>query len=234
VNSSQDPQSTTLASSQHNSPFTLYTGREFTFRYMKAPLPVSSSSPLPLFVYGTLMAPAVVETLIQRPIPGRPAALVSTSESGRGEHHEYEYSRHPVLGQAYPGLVDWTTQPSLVKRSSSDGTPGSTNWIRGLLYCDLTEEEMEQLDYFEGDQYEKELCNVQLVTGSNMGELAVDSRSDISNCSGVTIQATVYVWTNPVSELDVAQDWSFDHFVQNHLSDYVLTNVQPCRDDFLK
>jgi Gamma-glutamyl cyclotransferase, AIG2-like len=200
------------------------------FRYMKAPLPIASSSPLPLFVYGTLMAPAVVETLIQRPIQGRPANLISSSKKRSRDDQEYEYSRHPVLDQAYPGLVNWTTQPSFVKRSSIDNGAGHTSLIRGLLYSDLTDEEMEQLDFFEGDQYGKELCYVQLVAGSSIGE--TDGTS--SNSSDKTIQALVYVWTNPVSELDITQDWSFDNFVQKRLSDYVVTNVQPCRDNFLE
>lgn len=199
---------------------------------MKAPLPISSSSPLPLFVYGTLMAPAVVETLIQRRIQGRPTDLISTSERRSSDRPEYEYTRHPVLGQAYPGLVNWTTQPSFVERSSNDRKSGRASRIRGLLYCDLTDEEMEQLDFFEGNQYGKELCNVQLVVSSNGNETEVTSRSDDGNSSDATIQAMVYVWTNPLSELDLMQEWSFDHFVKNHLSDYVVTNVQPCRDDF--
>ena len=175
------------------------------------------------------MAPAVVETLIRRPIQGRPADLISSSNSACKQIDDYEYSRHPVHGQAYPGLVNWTSQ-SVSSRPFSIDRNGCTKLVRGLLYFNLTDGEMEQLDYFEGDQYAKELCNVQLVS-NGIRDDTLDTMDEVRP-SDALVQAMVYVWSNPISELDVSKDWSFDEFAQNHLSDYVITNVEPCRDEF--
>jgi Gamma-glutamyl cyclotransferase, AIG2-like len=205
--------------------------------------PIQSSSPLPLFVYGTLMAPAVIETLISRQVFGRPAQLPATSKSTAvattksdniDSSDDYQYSRHPVNGQVYPGLVNWTTTQASLERPQQYAKHGQ-NFIVGRLYCDLTEDDMQRLDFFEGDQYSKELCNVQLFPNSDNKDI-VDRKSETADVDNSVkhevVQAVVYVWTHPRTELDLTQDWSYNIFEQEKLSMYLETNVKPCRDQF--
>jgi gamma-glutamylcyclotransferase (GGCT)/AIG2-like uncharacterized protein YtfP len=85
-----------------------------------------------LFVYGTLMAPEVVETLLGRLPPNQPATLQG-------------YRRHPVLQQVYPGLVE----------ASND------NCVRGILFCDLQPSDWQRLDRFEDKEYTRVQVKVQ-------------------------------------------------------------------------
>ena len=137
-----------------------------------------------LFVYGTLMAPSVVETLIGR-LPRHSAAFLAG------------YRRHPVRTQRYPGIVPAADTSSVVE---------------GVLYQELTASELQRLDWFEDDEYTRTDVRVQ---GSS---------------SGTKFEATqVYVWTNPLEELDVSRDWDWDHFCAEHLEDYLRDVVRPCR-----
>ena len=185
---------------------------------MKAPTPVMSSvSKVPLFVYGTLMSPVVMESLIQRRVQGQAVRLLPSSYIPpltdvtvpiSNEERRYDYSRHPVRSAVYPGLVHWNT-------SNIDETMNLTkNDVCGLLYNNLTESEMKQLDEFEGDQYTKELCYVQRQpNNSNIDELMY-SKDDV-------VQAMVYVWSYPLSDLDLSKDWSYATFEEKHLATYL-------------
>ena len=82
-----------------------------------------------LFVYGSLMAPEVMQGLLGRLPPHCPAIL-----SG--------YIRHPVRHQPYPGLIP----------CSQTGDNASSNTL-GVLYNELYEQEMKRLDWFESSDY---------------------------------------------------------------------------------
>jgi len=88
-----------------------------------------------LFVYGTLMAPSVIETVIGRVPAGCRARLAG-------------FVRHPVHGRVYPGMIPSTS-------------PSSTT--TGFLYKDLTDLEMKRLDYFEDVEYTRRNVNVVLL-----------------------------------------------------------------------
>ena len=86
----------------------------------------------PVFVYGTLSSPQVVETLLGRP----PTVIFPPAQL----HH---YSRHPVKGFVFPAMI-----PNPEKR------------VDGFLIEDLNEKELELFDWFEGDEYSRKVVEV--------------------------------------------------------------------------
>lgn len=153
-----------------------------------------------LFVYGTLMAPEVMQCLVGRVPPCTPAVL-------RG------YTRHPVVGFCFPGII----------RAAADN--GARSVVRGLLYTDLTRDELALMDWFEDKEYTR--TNVEVETS-----LTVDD-NDPKPFAKTTSQSTqVYVWTNPLNELNVEVEWDYNCFRQQHLSDYLVKTVEPCRVEF--
>jgi gamma-glutamylcyclotransferase (GGCT)/AIG2-like uncharacterized protein YtfP len=84
----------------------------------------------PLFAYGTLMFPAVVQSVIGRVPTSRPATIQG-------------YRRLEVTGESFPGLIE------------GDGAS-----IQGLLYYDLGKDEWERLTAFEDDFYDLEEVTV--------------------------------------------------------------------------
>ena len=82
-----------------------------------------------LFAYGTLMFPAIINSVIGRVPRGQPAVVKG-------------YRRLVVLGEQFPGLV----------RDGQEDVPG-------LLYQDLTAEEWKRLSAFEDEFYDlQEVC----------------------------------------------------------------------------
>ena len=151
--------------------------------------PVVSSA----FCYGTLMAPEVMQILLGRVPPQQSAVLLGS------------FRRHPVLNFVYPGLI----------RAKGDLSTGQQG-IQGVLYRDLTENELKRLDYFEGSDYEKISCDVETIEENEK----------------VTTQ--LYLWINPSSELDLTRTWSYEQFYRNNLASYLVNAVQPCRDEYDK
>jgi gamma-glutamylcyclotransferase (GGCT)/AIG2-like uncharacterized protein YtfP len=78
----------------------------------------------PLFAYGTLMFPAVIQSVVGRVPTSRPATILG-------------YRRLEVTGESFPGLIE------------GDGAS-----IEGLLYFDLAKNEWERLTAFEDDFYD--------------------------------------------------------------------------------
>jgi Gamma-glutamyl cyclotransferase, AIG2-like len=173
-----------------------------TAAFRSAPT-MALSSQKPLFVYGTLMAPEVVQTLIGRAPVGRPARLVDRS-----------YTRHPVQDHVFPGLIRRDNQNG---GGDSDGSG-----VCGILYNDLNADEMIRLDAFEGEEYVKESCRVQLLDD--------DKLDDHSRLLITTVEANLYRWANPVDELDLEQAWSYETFRSLHLAKYLTGTVQHYRD----
>lgn len=99
-----------------------------------------------LFVYGTLMAPEVIQVLIDR-VPIHEAATLQ-------QHDRHIYRRHPVKGFYFPGLIK--------KHRVIVEDPDNDVHIQGILYRDLTASEIQILDYFEDTEYTKDDCQVKL------------------------------------------------------------------------
>lgn len=166
-----------------------------------------------LFCYGTLMAPEVMRTLLGRAVPGRSAHLVPSTRGGGG------YRRHPVRGRAYPGLI---------VHAAMAAPP-----VRGVLFDDLSDADMRRLDRFEGVEYVKEACTVQVLrhSGGDGDDLDDESNATSTTSTSICNNAIVYLWANPVTELDVTSEWSYENFREQHLADYLIRSVQPCRDE---
>lgn len=88
-----------------------------------------------LFCYGTLQLPTVLEAVIGRRLRGMRAALTG-------------YGAFEVRRAEYPGLLR---------------LPGQTTW--GLLYENLSRPELNVLDRFEGDLYQRRHLVVRRVDG---------------------------------------------------------------------
>jgi len=78
----------------------------------------------PLFAYGTLMFPAIIESVIGR-VPNSCPAMIKG------------YRRLEVAGESFPGLI-----------KEKDET------VEGLLYVNISRDEWERLTAFEDDFYE--------------------------------------------------------------------------------
>ncbi|GAX19648.1 hypothetical protein FisN_19Hu230 [Fistulifera solaris] len=131
-----------------------------------------------LFVYGTLMAPPVIQTLLGR-VPPHGTALLP------------HYRRHPVRNQVYPGMI-------FEKGAMT----------QGILYYGLTPKEIARLDWFEDVEYTRR----PVIVTMDAKETATET----------------YVWTNPLSELQLDAEWSIEDFSQTHLTRFLEQTVQPC------
>jgi hypothetical protein len=198
------------------------------YNSMKTPnIPSSSlTSSLPLFVYGTLISPIVMESVIQRKSVGRPARLLpsSSSRSETATTNEscklYNYSRHPVRGQVYPGLVHWNITSEPFRSEFLWGKKEGMEYVCGLLYSDLTDAELELLDTYESDQYNREQCHVKLFS-TDVDDHSMVTTTALDRSTNQSIMAMVYVWANPLTELDLSKDWSYTTFEQEHLKNYI-------------
>lgn len=156
-----------------------------------------------LFVYGTLMAPEVVETLVGRLPPSRTAWL-----SG--------FSRHPVVKCVYPGIIPLSQQEA----TAATATVARPSKVQGILFTELTDEELEIMDWFEDVEYTRTNVNVIVKEEGN------DSNKE------TLIPTQVYVWTNPLQQLHLSQTWDYERFRAQNLADYLVRTVQPCLTEF--
>lgn len=154
-----------------------------------------------LFVYGTLTAPEVMQTLVGRLPPCCPAVLEG-------------YSRHPVINFVFPGIIPSSSLPA----STDKSLPGQVSAVPGILFMELTDAEMEILDWFEDVEYTR--TNVSVITEKEKQKQLVPTQ--------------VYVWTNPLEELDLTRPWDYEQFRKERLSQYLVETVRPCLDEFNK
>jgi hypothetical protein len=122
------------------------------------------------------------------------------------------FARHPVRSRVYPGVVAVDSKSEV-----------ATAPVSGLLYTQLSPSEMKRLDWFEGSEYQR--MDVAVETGESV---VIDSK--LSN-PAASVVAHMYVWSDPIEDLDVSQDWSYDDFRTRHLSRYLQTSVRPCLDE---
>lgn len=186
------------------------------------------------------MAPEVIETLIGRAPRGQPALLQPPPATILGNS---QYSRHPVKNFVFPGLIrryshrqdNDDTDATISKEPKNDSSAGVTEelLVQGVLLNDLNDLEMNQLDIFEGDEYVKEACTVQLLLDNDTDD---DKRSNNSKSrkdedtadskSLVYHDAILYLWAKDVADLDTTRPWSYEAFRQNDLEAYLRGTVQ--------
>ncbi len=88
-----------------------------------------------LFAYGTLMIPSMVRQLIEREVSSIPGRLDG-------------YACYEVKHQIYPAIV-----------------AAHESNVSGVIYKNLSEEDLEKLDVYEGDMYERTCVEVKITDG---------------------------------------------------------------------
>jgi hypothetical protein len=132
-----------------------------------------------LYTYGTLQAASIIEHIVGRPLSGVPARLEG-------------YARFRVRERAYPAIVE---------------AVGAE--VEGVLYAGLDAAELERLDVYEGDLYERR--DVSVWVGS-MAERAV-----------------TYVLRAELRHQLSDEPWDFAGFLRDHLDDYLALISQTSR-----
>eukprot|EP00557_Chaetoceros_sp_GSL56_P007385 CAMPEP_0176493894 /NCGR_PEP_ID=MMETSP0200_2-20121128/9789_1 /TAXON_ID=947934 /ORGANISM="Chaetoceros sp., Strain GSL56" /LENGTH=166 /DNA_ID=CAMNT_0017891581 /DNA_START=109 /DNA_END=605 /DNA_ORIENTATION=- len=152
------------------------------------------------FVYGTLMAPEVLTTLIDRVPDNHVPAFLPP-----------EYSRHPVIGQVYPGVI---ARDDKIKNQqiSSDDPCFLEKWndiksscVSGVLLSGLNDRELKVLDWFEDVDYTRTTIPLLIC------------KDDILE----KIDADVYIWSAGEELLSLDSHWDYDVFLTEKLSDYL-------------
>jgi AIG2-like family. len=164
------------------------------------------------FVYGTLMAPEVLTTLIDR-VPDNiaPAFLPP------------EYSRHPVIGQVYPGVTaareDKVKQPTISSCEQENPyyleiwNDVKSSCVSGVLLSGLNDRELKVLDWFEDVDYTRTTIPVLLDKDGILEK----------------IDADVYIWSAGEELLNLDSPWDYNVFRAEQLTDYLKLTVVPCR-----
>jgi gamma-glutamylcyclotransferase (GGCT)/AIG2-like uncharacterized protein YtfP len=129
------------------------------------------SSRLQLFVYGTLQLPDILHAVVGERWQGTAAVLDG-------------YARYRVRGKPYPAIV---AAPS-----------GS---VSGLLYSEVGALELEQLDRYEGELYERRTLGVRV--------------------GGSTLSAFGYVLGDRHHSLLSTESWDLAAFERDHLAEYL-------------
>jgi Gamma-glutamyl cyclotransferase, AIG2-like len=161
-----------------------------------------------IFIYGTLLAPEVLHTLLQ----SNPTAAVTTKYAARLWGH----SRYAVRSQVFPGLIPAASIPPIKKTEMTPDSP----FVDGLIVTGLSDREVKILDWFEGDEYCRTDCKCELI----------EEHSNDRAREKQFMDTQVYIWSNPVADLDLATPWDYDKFRSQYLSDYVKFTVQRCVD----
>ena len=163
------------------------------------------------------MSPDVLRELLGR-VPGmRPRAVLSS------------YSRHPVLGRVYPGVVP--APPTGPDNAGGMPTTTTTNAVEGILLLDITPLEMRCLDWFEEEGVDYKRSNVQVtVPLRSFNENGQpNENNDRENSDVEIIETNAYIWLLGSSKLDLSCDWDYGMFLRKHLDWYLETTVKPCR-----
>ncbi|MCJ1285444.1 hypothetical protein MMC26_004784 [Xylographa opegraphella] len=152
------------------------------------------------FFYGTLMAPQV----LHRVIYGTTAPTAQQKSSLKIESAILEgYSRHKVRGCDYPAII-----PSSTSSTSAQGIHS----VRGTLVTGLSAQNVFRLDVFEGDEYNRQKVDVQVIS---------DGAGDGSGGSGeIAVEAETYVWIDGAERLEEGE-WDFETFVREKLGRWV-------------
>uniref|UniRef100_A0A6U5II36 Putative gamma-glutamylcyclotransferase n=1 Tax=Corethron hystrix TaxID=216773 RepID=A0A6U5II36_9STRA len=175
----------------------------------------------PLAVYGTLLSPNLLRSLLGRLPPVTAGILLPDHRPDPNKL----LARRRVRDQAYPGLL-------LMDRADVDG---DVDPIRVAILDDLTEREMAILDAYEDDEYSRTTVTVRPTCRVSQGggreilqnEEACDwalgrgKSFDVEWDVGDSVLAQVYLWTapNPERDLELETQWvpSLHFFPVEHL-----------------
>jgi len=161
-----------------------------------------------VFVYGSLMAPPVVQELVGRLPPSIPHPV-----------RLWGHSRHPVKNQAFPAVIPAAT-------ANSNQQQGS--FVDGMIWCELSDWEMKVLDFFEDVEYQRTKVQVEPLSQQQQSS----SSEDDATTKKTLLEVDAYVWANPQSELELDKDWNFEQFSSQRLEEYLQNTVRPYRAEF--
>lgn len=164
-----------------------------------------------IFVYGSLLSKTLLETIVRRFPEGQQAALKG-------------YSRLALKKRPYPGLVETSSlvidnfpeqfHQQLQERGSVCESIRSggvclpdIDLVLGMVYFELTSDEISRLDAYEGDEYKKVKIDATLIP------------------CGAVVPVQVYVWNGTSS--DLFGIWDYQQFKREHLKSYVDA-IQRC------
>ena len=125
-----------------------------------------------IFTYGTLMVTDVFRTVTGKTYQKQKAVLEG-------------YSRFRLAGKHYPGIV----------KTADDR-------VEGIVYLNITENDMAKLDEFEGDLYAREEVAVKLENGGRINATAYIVKKGHENCLS-------------------NEPWNLDEFIIHHLNDFL-------------
>ena len=124
-----------------------------------------------LFTYGTLTFPEVMEAILGYRPEMLQAELVG-------------YMRSSLKDRYYPGII-----------------PARSSSCTGVVYFHLDEWSLNELDEFEGDEYDRQTVTVQTL--------------------GSVVEAYTYVIKPSCGHLVNHEPWNIIRFEENHLADYL-------------
>ncbi|KAK9475231.1 uncharacterized protein V1510DRAFT_410408 [Dipodascopsis tothii] len=125
-----------------------------------------------IFCYGTLMSPDVTKRVLSGCRYSSFSDLVFTDGTLHG------YKRHALSDEMYPAII------------SSEGSS-----VLGKLVRNITREQLQYLDQFEGSEYKREVVDVCV-----QGE---DAPS----------KAYCYIWVDDIDRL-LPEDWNYQSFIR--------------------
>jgi gamma-glutamylcyclotransferase (GGCT)/AIG2-like uncharacterized protein YtfP len=136
---------------------------------------------LALYAYGTLQVPAIIALIVGRQLVGQPARLPG-------------YSRFRIHDRVYPAIIP---------------EPGGD--VAGILYPGLAASELERLDHYEGEIYER--CELSVLV------------------AGQSLPACTYVLRPEHRHRLSGEPWNLAQFEREHLASYLarvaLTSQAP-------
>lgn len=130
-----------------------------------------------LFCYGTLQVPEVIRAVTGRTYTGRQAILNG-------------YAIYKVKDAEYPGII-----------RSADGV------VKGIVYNNVSDHDLEVLDLFESDLYRRQLLEVNL--------------EDSNSCN-----AWCYVIRDSNKSLLTGKTWRLEDFLEHGLESFMSGYVE--------
>ena len=158
-----------------------------------------------LFVYGPLMAEEAITALLGRVPPSRPAKL-------------FGYTRCCQKGSEEASGV-CSTHRSLVRLGyPAVAAAGKGYVVEGILLERLRPQEMQALDFYEDDNFKREVVKVVAASGFGGEE---------------ELESLAYIWPPAgVVTLDPTIPWSYTNFRTQHMKRFIESVVKPCRKAF--
>ncbi|MBD3669767.1 MAG: gamma-glutamylcyclotransferase [Gammaproteobacteria bacterium] len=125
-----------------------------------------------VFVYGTLIFSKIITAVLGKAFDGETAKL-------------HDFAAYKVIGESYPGL--WRL----------DGVSAE-----GVLYHGMSKEDLAKLDRYEGEEYQREIMEVETEDGCRH-------------------RAWVYMYRPAYIHLLSEIPWSAEHFNESDINEYV-------------